>query len=265
MILNKFLILLLFLSSFLNAQKIAIFTTDKNNQKQYQLSKKWIDFSVEELKELDNEFLNNKFGNIEDGLNFIRNNYTNFEADINEFEFLKKLQIINNEKRNKDDKIRNKLLYLNENCCSKNSQEITNIYFVLDYQARIELRVIKEEHNLKSIEEAEKQKKIYTEKRDEALKLLEYDNKIFEENLFELYKLLGYEENSKKLTSFQLSGIQKVLFSSEIIAEILKNKSLNHLTNEKKKEFKTELSEIEKIEDFKGIINPLTQYLIKQL
>ena len=253
------------LGSFLNAQKIATFTTDKNNQIQYQLSKKWIDLSVEELKELDNEFLNNKSGNLEDGLKFIRNNYTNFEADINEFEFLKKLQIINSEKRNKDDKIRNKLLFLNENCCSKNSQEIANTYFVLDYQARIEPSVIKKEHNLKSIEEAEKQKKVYSEKRDEALKLLEYDNKIFEENLFELYKLLGYEENSKKLTNFQLTGIQQVLFNSEIVAEILKNKSLNHLTNEKKEEYKTELSKIEKIEDFEGKINPLTQYLIKQL
>lgn len=253
------------LGSFLNAQKIATFTTDKNNQKQYQLSKKWIDLSVEELKELDNEFLNNKSGNLEDGLKFIRNNYTNFEADINEFEFLKKLQIINNEKRNKDDKIRNKLLYLNENCCSKNSQDIAIILQVLGFQADKKPIALKDEYNLKSIEEAEKQKRIYTEKREEALKLLEYDNKIFEENLFQLYKLLGYEENSKKLTSFQLSGIQQVLFASEIVAEILKNKSLNHLTNEKKEEFKTELSKIEKIEEFEGIINPLTQYLIKQL
>ena len=262
---NKTLILLLFLSSILNAQKIATFTTDKNNQKTYLLSKSWIELTVDELKELDKEFSNNQNGNLEDGLKFIRSNYKNFDADINEFEFLKKLQIITNEKRDLESKIENKFLFLNENCCSKKSQNIAIILQVLGFQANKRPSVLKEEHNLKSIEEAEKQSKIYKEKRDEALELLKYDKKIFQENLFELYKLLGYEENSKKLTSFQLSGIQKVLFSSEIIAEILKNKSLNHLTNEKKKEFKTELSEIEKIEDFKGIINPLTQYLIKQL
>ncbi len=109
MTMNKFLILLLFLSSILNAQKIATFTTDKNSQKTYQLSKSWIDLTVDELKELDKEFETNQTGNLEDGLKFIRSNYKNFDADINEFEFLKKLQIITNEKRDIESKIDNKL------------------------------------------------------------------------------------------------------------------------------------------------------------